>query len=122
MVVSENAGEIIFTKQFQSFVQEQELQMWVCRKADPQSKGKVENLIKFVKTSFFSARCFVTDNLTPPGRLAADETYFGPWNIQRTKALDIAPTSSRNGSDTSRPGEQAVTVRYPSAVDALPMI
>lgn len=58
MVVSENAGEIIFTKQFQSFVQEQELRMWVCRKADPQSKGKVENLIKFVKTSFFSARCF----------------------------------------------------------------
>ena len=58
MVVSENSGQIIFTKQFRSFIEEQELRLWVCRKAEPQSKGKVENLIKFVKTSFFSARCF----------------------------------------------------------------
>jgi hypothetical protein len=53
----------------------------------------------------------VTGNLTPPGRLAADEPYCGPWKIQRTKALDIVPTLSRNGSDTSRPGEQAATPR-----------
>ncbi len=32
--------------------------MWVCRKADPQSKGKVENTVKFIKSSFFSARRF----------------------------------------------------------------
>jgi len=37
MVVSENSGEIIFIKQFKSFVQEQELRMLVCRKAYSQS-------------------------------------------------------------------------------------
>jgi len=58
MVVSENAGDIIYTKQFAEFLAEQELSMWVCRKGDPQSKGKIENLVKFVKTSFFSARSF----------------------------------------------------------------
>jgi hypothetical protein len=30
--------------------------MYVCNKADPESKGPVENAVKFVKTSFFSAR------------------------------------------------------------------
>jgi transposase len=66
IVVSENSGQIIFTKQFRSFIEEQELRLWVCRKADPQSKGKVENLIKFVKTSFFSARCFAQVSEIPP--------------------------------------------------------
>ena len=58
MVVSENGGEIIYTEQFSQLLSEQELQMWVCRKGDPQSKGKIENAVKFVKTSFFSARSF----------------------------------------------------------------
>ncbi|NBC29543.1 MAG: IS21 family transposase [Spirochaetes bacterium] len=62
MTVSENAGEIRHTAEFEHFVREQDLKVWLCRKADPQSKGKVENLVKFVKTSFFSARRFETVN------------------------------------------------------------
>jgi transposase len=58
MTVSEKAGEIRHTAEFEHFVREQDLDVWLCRKADPESKGKVENLVKFVKTSFFSARHF----------------------------------------------------------------
>jgi transposase len=58
LVVSENAGDIIYTEPFGQFLSEQELSMWVCRKGDPQSKGKIENAVKFIKTSFFSARTF----------------------------------------------------------------
>ncbi len=58
MTVSENAGEIRHTAEFDHFIREQDLRVWLCRKADPESKGKVENLVKFVKTSFFSARRF----------------------------------------------------------------
>ena len=58
MVVKENSGDIAYTKEFQDFKSEMGFNMYVCRKADPESKGKVENLIKFVKTSFFSARSF----------------------------------------------------------------
>ena len=58
MVVSENSGDIILTKSFQQFQDEIGFELYVCRKADPESKGKVENLVKFVKTSFFSARVF----------------------------------------------------------------
>lgn len=58
MVVKENSGDIAYTKEFLDFKSEMGFTMYVCRKADPESKGKVENLIKFVKTSFFSARSF----------------------------------------------------------------
>ena len=58
MVVSENHGDIIYTKQFKYFQEEMGFKMHVCRGADPESKGKVENLVKFVKSSFFSARIF----------------------------------------------------------------
>ena len=58
LVVSENAGDIIYTADFQYFIQEQDIAMYVCRKADPQSKGKVENLIKYVKHNFLTIRDF----------------------------------------------------------------
>ena len=60
MTASENGGEIVHTADFEGFLKEQGLSVWLCRKADPQSKGKVENAVKFVKTSFFSARRFMT--------------------------------------------------------------
>ena len=58
MVVSENAGDIIFTEDFKYFIQEQEIGMYVCRAADPESKGKIESLIKYVKRNFLAIRDF----------------------------------------------------------------
>jgi len=34
------------------------LRMYVCRKSDPESKGKIENLIKFIKRNFLRIRDF----------------------------------------------------------------
>ena len=56
MVVSENHGDILYTKEFNEFKSEMQFSMYVCRKADPESKGKVENLVGYVKKSFFSIR------------------------------------------------------------------
>ena len=58
MVVSENAGDIIYTEDFKHFIGEQEVRLWVCRRADPESKGKIENLVKFTKGNFLSTRDF----------------------------------------------------------------
>jgi hypothetical protein len=58
MVVSENAGDLIYTKDFKDFVDEQDVGLWVCRGADPETKGKVENLVKFVKGNFLGSRDF----------------------------------------------------------------
>ncbi|GAI43242.1 unnamed protein product, partial [marine sediment metagenome] len=61
MVVSENRGDIIYTKDFKQFIEEMDLKMYVCRKSDPESKGKIENVIKFIKRNFLRIRDF--DNI-----------------------------------------------------------
>ena len=53
MVVNENKGDIILTNAFQLYKDEMGFNLYVCRKSDPESKGKVENLVNFVKRSFF---------------------------------------------------------------------
>ena len=55
-VSSETYGEVIKTHVFEDFCTEQELKLWVCNKADPESKGPIENSVGFVKKNFFSAR------------------------------------------------------------------
>jgi len=58
MVVSENAGDIIYTNDFKYFIEEQKIRMYVCRASDPETKGKIENLIKYVKRNLLSIRDF----------------------------------------------------------------
>jgi len=58
MVVSENAGDIIYTDDFKYFIEEQKIRMYVCRASDPETKGKIENLIKYVKRNLLSIRDF----------------------------------------------------------------
>lgn len=60
MIVAENLGDLATTRAFADFVAEQGLRLHVCRAADPESKGKVENAVKYVKTSYFSSRSFAT--------------------------------------------------------------
>jgi hypothetical protein len=55
-IASETYGEVIKTRVFEDFCTEQELKLWVCNKADPESKGPIENAVGFVKKNFFSAR------------------------------------------------------------------
>ena len=58
--VSENAGAIIYTYEFEKFRQECGLSIRMCRGADPESKGKVENVVKYIKGNFLSHGCMWT--------------------------------------------------------------
>ena len=58
LVVSENHGDIVYTEAFAAFIEEMGLHMYVCRKADPETKGKVESTIKYVKRNFLKIRDF----------------------------------------------------------------
>ena len=55
-VSSEIYGEVVKTRVFEDFCTEQDLRLWVCNKADPESKGPIENSVGYVKKNFFSAR------------------------------------------------------------------
>lgn len=54
----ENLGDLILTKGFRSFVDQQHFEAVFCRKSDPESKGKVENAVKYVKYNFLRGREF----------------------------------------------------------------
>ena len=58
MVVSENAGDLILTGEFQAYREERKLVLHVCRKADPESKGRIENVVGFIKKNFAKNRAF----------------------------------------------------------------
>ena len=57
-IVSENGGEVILTDVFKSYTREDTFTIHFCRKSDPESKGKVENLVKYVKQNFLYNRTF----------------------------------------------------------------
>ncbi len=59
MVVSENYGDIIFTQEFERCKIRHSLDLYVCRKGDPESKGMVESGVKYVKYNFARGRTFV---------------------------------------------------------------
>jgi len=58
LVVSENAGDLILTSEFQAYRDERKLNFFICRKADPESKGRIENVVGFVKKNFAKNRVF----------------------------------------------------------------
>lgn len=59
--VSENAGDIIYTYEFEKFRQESKVSIYLCRGADPESKGKIENTVKYIKGNFLENRLYVDD-------------------------------------------------------------
>lgn len=57
-IVSENGGDLILTDAFRAYCREKGFKLHFCRKADPESKGKVENVVKYVKQNFLYNRTF----------------------------------------------------------------
>jgi hypothetical protein len=57
-IVSENGGDIILTAAFRAYTREQSFALHFCRKSDPESKGKVENLVKYIKQNFLYNRTY----------------------------------------------------------------
>lgn len=58
ILVSENHGELIYTNEFAAYLQKRRFRVRMCRKADPESKGRIEKVVDFVKDNFASNRTF----------------------------------------------------------------
>lgn len=63
MLVSENHGDLLLTEEFRSYVSYRGFSLHFCRKADPQSKGKVENVIRYIKYNFLRGRKYINTPL-----------------------------------------------------------
>lgn len=62
LAVSENAGDLIMTEEFTKYQHKQKFKVYLCRQSVPESKGKIEQVVKYVKINFTPHRVF--DNLT----------------------------------------------------------
>jgi len=58
MAVSENAGDPILTETFESYKKYAGFSVRLCRGFDPESKGKIESVVKYVKNNFLSCRIY----------------------------------------------------------------
>lgn len=58
ILVSENGGDLVLSREFQSYKEDRKLVVHMCRKADPESKGKIENVVKYIKQNFAKHRIY----------------------------------------------------------------
>ena len=58
LCMDENFGEVIFVPAFEGFVRETGFSVYLCRKHDPQTKGRVENAVGTVKRDFLDGRIY----------------------------------------------------------------
>jgi transposase len=58
LLVNENLGDLILTQEFRAYCEEVDFKPVFCRKSDPESKGKVENVVGFVKKNFLRGRIY----------------------------------------------------------------
>lgn len=56
MSVSENAGDLVLTETFEAYARYAGFSVHLCRGADPQSKGKIERVVGYVKNHYLSCR------------------------------------------------------------------
>ncbi len=58
LIVDENLGDLLLTQEFRSYCNQMDFEAVFCRKSDPESKGKVENAVGYVKHNFLSGRIY----------------------------------------------------------------
>lgn len=58
-ITDENLGEYLLTEDFRKYTRSRNFKLHFCRKSDPESKGKVENTVKYVKRNFLFNRVFI---------------------------------------------------------------
>jgi transposase len=90
IVVSENGGDIIHTQAFAAFLAETRLEVRVCRKNDPESKGLIEASVKFVKGNFMENRLFMGLDI---------------WNQSFADWLDRTGNGRIHGTTKRKPAE-----------------
>lgn len=90
IIVSENYGDLIMTKEFEAFRLSRQLKLYMCRAFDPQSKGRIENVVGFVKKNFAKYRTF---------------TNIDVWNEQCLRWLERTGNGKIHNITKKRPVE-----------------
>ncbi len=57
-ITEENLGDVLLTREFSSYCGQMDFKPVFCRRSDPESKGKVENVVGYVKKNFLRGRIY----------------------------------------------------------------
>lgn len=135
MLVRENYGDYIQTEEFAKYVLEAGYEAVYAMAADPQTKGKVENLVKYVKGNFLRGRKYLDiDSLNEQGMgwlartanaKAHATTKLVPAEVFEEERKHLAPYRA----DVEEPGLEAKpyavrsdnTILYRSNTYSLPL-
>jgi transposase len=90
ILVSENHGDLIYTHQFSAYVQTRKFKIYMCRKGDPESKGRIEKVVDFVKNNFAHNRTFYN---------------IQKWNEDTLTWLDRRGNGKVHGTTKRKPAE-----------------
>jgi len=63
LLKDENLGDLLMTEVFRTYLKEKSFTPIFCRKSDPESKGKIENVIGYVKNNFLRGRMYINEEL-----------------------------------------------------------
>jgi hypothetical protein len=90
LAVDENYGDIIYTQQFEQFRIASGFEVYLCRKSDPETKGRTEAVVKFFKGNFAKNRLFMDIDI---------------WNESFEDWLDRTGNAKRHGITKRIPAE-----------------
>ena len=90
LAVDENYGDIIFTQQFEQFRLTSGFDVYLCRKSDPETKGRTEAVVKFFKGNFAKNRLFMGIDI---------------WNESFDEWLDRTGNAKQHGITKKIPAE-----------------
>jgi transposase len=105
-ITDENKGDLILTEKFNSYTKHRPFKLHFCRKADPESKGKIENVVKYIKQNFLYNRPYFdietlndevlgwmgrTANMLPHNR--TKKQPHSEWIIEKPFLLPYTPYS-----------------------------
>lgn len=87
----ENKGDYVLTEKFREYCKTMPFDLHFCRKADPESKGKIENVVKFIKQNFLYNRPFADiETLNKEALAWLNRTGNGmPHNFTKQKPYDM---------------------------------
>ena len=119
LLVDENIGDLILTVAFRKYADHRGFKLHFCRKSDPESKGKIENVVKYVKYNFLRGRVFVNiDTLNGQAMAwlsrtanakvhsATKKIPYQEWLIEKTHLKPILdsfkPENALNESDVRK--------------------
>jgi transposase len=88
--VSENAGDLLLTSEFLAYQVDKGFKVYLCRKNDPESKGKIESAVKFFKNNYGKHRIF---------------TNIDSWNEECLLWLDRTGNCNIHNTTKKRPQE-----------------